>query len=355
MKDITKISLKENLKAHINTGAISNVDPVGCWFRQPKSPMDSWFIVGHFQTEGEVLDFLVHILSMNRGEKAQIVDMNASITNETTGEYTVIDQLLPLSLVGFEECGEGEDKILKISMGELCQVTGNLYESRWIAALPEGRIDVNIKGYGMVLNDTATCTFPTCFYTPFNQYSVPYFLGSGEIELKGRKYQVSDCRVWFDRQWDVEREISAEEMEKAAEYTDMQNRWTWTWMDLNLDNGEVLSLWDMNNIGEKENYSWATVLHQDGSQSVVTVTNLVEDASEYWKSDVSGQNYPTKFVVRIPDYDAVLEVTSVKKEQEMTSEIPMMNKYEGASVVKGIYKGKEVSGYAYIEMLGTWE
>lgn len=351
MTDISEHKLKENFDLHLNTGAIANVDAERDWFKR-KSPFDSWFIVGHAEDDGEPVDFLCHILAMDFGEKG-VVNFNASIINENTGVSDASDKVVPFNQVSFTETGEGIDKVLKITMPDGDGMEGNIYHSQWKVDLPESKIDVDLVTYGMVLYDAGTGTFPTCFNRPFNQYSVPDMRANGTINLKGKEYRLKDCKVWFDRQWDVEGAKTGNATSSTELFSGL--KWTWSWMDINLDNGEDMSLWDMHNITNKYHYTWATVLHKDGSQTTVPIENLTVGASDFWRSEKSGQNYPTKFVVRIPDYDAELTVTSVKKEQEIASDIKFLNKYEGASTVEGTYKGKKVKGYTYVEMLGNWE
>ena len=59
--------------------------------------------------------------------------------------------------------------------------------------------------------------------------------------------------------------------------------------------------------------------------------------------------------MKIPDLDAVLEVTPVTTEQEIVSTAVERSKYEGASAVSGVYRGKETAGYCYVELVGVWE
>ena len=67
---------------------------------------------------------------------------------------------------------------------------------------------------------------------------------------------------------------------------------------------------------------------------------------------MSGQNYPTHWIIEIPEVDARLDVTAVMKEQEIASKF--INKYEAVSRIKGTYKGKETTGYCYVELLGDF-
>jgi len=42
---------------------------------------------------------------------------------------------------------------------------------------------------------------------------------------------------------------------------------------------------------------------------------------EYWKSPITGQNYPTRFKIEIPSLDAKFEVVCTPKEQEFVSKM----------------------------------
>lgn len=87
---MTQKTLKENFAAHINTDPIANVNAERDWFKRV-SPFDSWFIVGHFEKSGEPVDFLYHVLAMDRGV-ARAVNVNSSIINEKTGASAANDK-----------------------------------------------------------------------------------------------------------------------------------------------------------------------------------------------------------------------------------------------------------------------
>jgi predicted secreted hydrolase len=123
----------------------------------------------------------------------------------------------------------------------------------------------------------------------------------------------------------------------------------WTWMNLTLDNGDVLSLWDLYLYGKQSN--WVTVVHPDGSQVVANIKPLAEKASDYWTSP-TGQRYPTSWIFDIAALDARLIVKSIKKEQEVPSEL--LPKYEGLADIKGTYQGEPITGYTLVEMVGNW-
>lgn len=350
MANINSNLLADNLKARINTGSIPQVNPIDDFFIRD-TPFNSWFTIGHYQSNGHTIDFLCHLLMM-RSEQMSMINVNYSITDETSGWYKAVDKVYPVNVARIEETGEGSDKKLTIALPELTY-EGSGEWSHVTFELEGGSVDINTKTYGMPIYNGGSGCFPTNFGIPFNQYSVPHLLTNGKIVMDGETFEISNGVSWFDRQWDVKQppEVMAEMGAKLAALKDI--KWNWSWMDINLDNGLSMSLWDMNNITAGENYTWVTVQNEDGTQAVMAAENLSVSMSDFYDSK-TGQKYPTKFVVRIPDLEAELHVASVIKEQEIISQNPMLNKYEGASEITGRCKGKDVTGYCYVELFGIW-
>ena len=125
------------------------------------------------------------------------------------------------------------------------------------------------------------------------------------------------------------------------------------WMGIKLDNGEDISLWEILP-QDGTHYTFATILRKDGTQAVAYMEPCCDTATDKWKSEKTGQNYPTKWNVVIPDYEIELEVICVPAHQEIVSDVAVLNKYEAESIVTGTYKGKAVSGNCCVELLGTW-
>ncbi|XXR65726.1 lipocalin family protein [Sorangium sp. So ce388] len=80
----------------------------------------------------------------------------------------------------------------------------------------------------------------------------------------------------------------------------------WTWMNLNMPSGDALAIWDIVNHETEE--SWATVLHRDGTHEVVEVEPMADGADEIWTSPTTGQKYPARWRVTIPELRAKLTV-----------------------------------------------
>jgi predicted secreted hydrolase len=207
------------------------------------------------------------------------------------------------------------------------------------AVLPGVEINIDGRVAGPVLYNCGTGAYPA-FGSTVYQYGIPTIEASGTISVEGDTYEVAGS-CWFDRQW-----------QDVGDYFFNVN-WHWAWMGLKMANGDRISLWDVVDEDGQVKHTWATVLQPDGTHDIVEVEPLLTGASDYWKSSASGQRYPTRWNVTIPALDARLEVVSSPKEQEIVSPIGT-NKYEGASSVRGVYRGQETTGYAYVEMVGKW-
>ena len=327
--ELNKTPLIENLKNnHQGVGTFLELEKDLLWKKEYN--INSWFIIGHAESENHTLNFLFHLMLMNNEGQPPVMQSVVSITDETTGWYYGDDIVLPVSDIEISE----DNLNIKLPNGSM---SGNLENMTFKAQIPNGSIDVIAKPVGFPIYNAGTGYFPL-LDMKVHQYSIPTLETIGSITIEGRTYEINGTS-WFDRQWQNQgKEIIGH----------------WTWMDLNLDNGDRLSLWDVVDDATNIETAWATVLHLDGTQSVVAVEPFRKGESNYWTSEKSKQTYPTHWVVKIPEYDACLEVTPAPAEQEIVSVVPPLNKYEAASKVKGTYKGKEVNGYCYVELVGYW-
>ncbi|WP_373845152.1 lipocalin family protein [Clostridium sp.] len=314
-----------------------------CWKKDFDN--NSWYVIGHFEAEGHKLNFLVHFMLMDIEGMEPNLHSTVSITDETTGFYFGEHKLFPLSDIGIS------DKGFNIK-APTASMSGGLDQMHVQATIPLGKIDVTMKMDGYPLYNGGTGYFPM-FSIDVYQYSLPTMDTIGTITIKNKTYEINGTS-WFDRQWQNQTSALSGH---------------WCWMDLNLDNGDKISLWSsVDHLTGSEN-AWATILHPDGSQTLTAIEPLSLSESDYWLSTKSGQNYPTHWIVKIPELDACLEVTPSpreqelitnfdllsKREQELIAKADFLNTYEGASSVKGTYRGKETTGYCYVELVGLWK
>lgn len=319
--------LTENLTTN-PVGAVPALDIVAGLAHKRGYTLNSWFVIGHFESEGHTLNYLVHLFALSIGGITVGVDSAASITDETTGWYGVQHGFHP-----FFRANVRSDRLLVKTPHS--SLSGTLDELHVRAQIKGASIDVTLKAVGHPLYNKGTGRFDMLGMDVF-QYSIPTMETTGRLTIDGREFPASGVS-WFDRQWQKQPLGPP--------------RGRWTWMDLNLSNGWRISLWDATGVDGKSN-AWVTVLDQSGKHVVADLAPLIDDACDYWLSPQSGARFPTRWQVLVPALDMQLAVVARPREQEVRG---LHARYEGASSVSGTVGGERVSGYCYVEMVGDWQ
>lgn len=319
--------LTRNL-AIVPAGAAPALDIVADLAHKRGYTCNSWYVIGHFESGGHTLNYLVHLVALSISGITLGVESAASITDETTGWYGVQHRFYPT----FRATACSDRLLVKTPHSSL---SGTLDELHVRAQIKGASIDVTLRAVGHPLYNKSTGRFDMLGMDVF-QYSIPTLETSGVLTIEGREFPVSGMS-WFDRQW--------------------QNqplgppRGKWTWMDINLSNGWRISLWDATGVDGKS-VAWMTLVDESGKHVVAYLTPLAEDACDYWLSPQSGARFPTRWWVRVPALDMQLEVIAKPREQEVRG---FQARYEGASSVSGTVRGQKVSGHCYVEMVGDWQ
>jgi predicted secreted hydrolase len=302
------------------------VDPVAGLTANADRPNESWYVIAHVTAGGHRYGLLAHYLS--NGTATQGTASSAvSITDETTGWYTRSEVALP------PRAGLSGRPGVDIHTQNITW-TGDATQMQLHATVPQGRIDVTLRPQGNVLYNLATGYFPMFAdpQYPNYEYAFPTIDTTGTLTLNGRTEQVHG-QSWMDRQWGP---LPADLMDGHA---------GWTWMDLNLSNGDKISLWRTLHGSE---HTWATILSPDGTHTVAAAT-ITADPAARWTSPTSGQTFNTHWKVTVPDRHATLDVRVTTKNQELLTPGP---RYEGSATVTGTYQGHRISGYTYVEQAG---
>ena len=305
---------------------------------------NSWFAIGHFEENGHTLNWLYHIIITKMGPM-HVYDSNFSMYDETTGEYHYEDKVYKkheYSVVSIETSAGTGFKV-ECPMG---LIEGDPDTIHVKAQMKSGAVDCTMKRTRDYIYNAGTGSFMTFLGGCVQQFSMAHMDSVGSLTI-GDKTYVIHGDSWFDRQW----QFSGEEQKSMK----MHNDWKWVWMDLNLDNGDTISLWDIHDLKGGTTKTWGTILHPDDTQEVVEIEPIAKGEGDYWNSPVSKNRYPTSFVVRIPAKNAELKITTAVKDQEIVCKIPLFTKYESGSKISGTYEGKDVGGYTYVELLGKWE
>lgn len=331
-------SLTNNIRSFSN-GTEPFVDTIGDVNIRTDVAGNSWFWVGHFVTDGHILNFMYHVsvLQMSKYLPVKMINSVLSITDETGKIYRHEDRFYK------PKSGEVGSTGLQIHTGQDV-VEGNLDTMRIASKMEYGAIDITLHGRGYPLYNLCTGYFNIAG-VPNYQYSFPHMEGSGILTLDEKTYSVNGM-VWFDRQF-----------AHRPKGRNLKNGYNckWVWMDIHFENNEdVISLFGVTELATGKENCWATVLHSDGTQSGVGIDPMVNNSFDIWESRKTGMKYPTGWKVIISEWDCNLTVKSVMDEQEIVAGDPAGQKYEGASHITGIYKGKEVTGYCCLELVGGW-
>lgn len=285
----------------------------------PNVPQEWWYVVGHLNAHGHRFGYEVQIVG---GQAPQTL---ISITDKTTGAYYTQSKSYSPDQTSFSTTA------LDVR-APTATLSGPMNTMHLHATLPVGEINLTLSAQGPALYNNGTGLMPFLGGTSY-YYSLPSLASQGTLTENNHTYPVTGDS-WLDRQWGT---------------WDWNTAQKWTWMALQLSNGDRVNLWDIFAQGSEAHY--ATVLHPDGTHEIVTVDPLADGTSGFWTSPTTGKRYGTRWTVNIPALDASLNVVTQPQGQEIQGDGGI---FEGASSVTGKYRGKSVTGQAYVEQLGNW-
>ncbi|GAA1942166.1 lipocalin-like domain-containing protein [Kitasatospora viridis] len=281
-----------------------------------------WYTVGHLRAGGHQFGYEVQIVA---GSGQTPPQTELALTDLTTGQYyTKTTNYAPAQ-------GTFSSTSLDVSL-PTASLSGPMNAMHLTAELPQGTLDLTLNAKGPVLYNDGNGLMPFLGGSSY-YYSLPDLATTGTLTENGTSYHVTGTS-WLDRQW---------------------GNWNWstlskwTWMGVQLSNGERLNLWDLFADGAEQHY--ATVLKPNGTTEVVPVQPLAPEAGGFWTSPTTGQRYATHWTVHIPDLNTTLTVSTPLPQQEVQTDGGI---FEGDSTVTGTVRGTPVTGQAYVEQLGNW-
>ncbi|MEA2160318.1 MAG: hypothetical protein QOD66_2698 [Solirubrobacteraceae bacterium] len=288
----------------------------------PSATEEWWYTVGHVSARGHEYGYEVQLVSAGVAELA--------IDDVTAGKYYT-QQV-------FYQPGQFSVSATKLDVRlPDATLSGPLHAMHLTATLPQARLDLRLNAKGPVLYDNGTGLFPFLKGSSY-YYSLPDLQTSGTVTI-GRKTSKVTGQSWLDRQWGT------------WDWTQLHR---WTWMAIQLRNGESINLWDLfSTQGEQR---WATVLHRDGSESLASISPVAKHATRFATSPTTHQRYAGKWIVEIPSLKTRLTVTATPTLQEIQARLPFTPGIdEAASTATGTYQGKRTTGQAFVEQFGIWK
>ncbi|MFN2357973.1 MAG: lipocalin-like domain-containing protein [Desulfotignum sp.] len=162
-------------------------------------------------------------------------------------------------------------------------------------------------------------------------YSLPRLHTQGFITIGEKQFQVKGSS-WFDHEWST-----------TVLGEDVQG---WDWFSAHLEDGRDLMVCRIRKAdGTSNGFGFGSISFADGTYVILSETDFSLTPKARWKSPETGNRYPIRWQIRIPDHDLDLSVAPVMDNQEHTHTFAY---WEGAMR----FSGPEVQGMGYLEMTG---
>lgn len=187
-------------------------------------------------------------------------------------------------------------------------------------------------------NDIGWLAGPTIGWTYY--YSRPRMDAEGTLELDGQRLTVSGD-VWMDHQW--------------GEFFVLGNPAGWQWFGIQLDDGTELMVTQTRNVEGEVDALYGSFINADGSlKSIGPNSGKIDLTTEgSWKSPHTGAEYPSGWVIRLPEQELRIEINPVVADQEIISTRPDSAIYwEGQVTISGTRAGNPVTGDGFVELTG---
>ncbi|NCB74343.1 MAG: hypothetical protein EOM51_06350 [Clostridia bacterium] len=302
---------------------------------------DGQFVAANLKThDGRELGIMLHMMCVNpRKDKGVFPGMLSiiSMTDFTENTYCVKEDVFMQPTISY-----AADKLDIKTPISYMRREGDMFYAGTDLPDGKGRIELEMERTGPFLFNCATGAFPFLNDEVIAyQFSVPSLKATGKLTLNGKEYKV-EGDAWIDRQWGDGNEDFGKRTFK------------WKWMNLNLSNGYKISVWDVVVNDKKEN-CWATVMSPKGAHTVVDVVPFSKGEGNIYESPVTGQKYPSTYVIEMPSLDAKFDVkVRGLLEQEIASATGE-DKYEAACTFTGTFMGEKVEGFNYVELVGSFK
>ncbi len=170
-------------------------------------------------------------------------------------------------------------------------------------------------------------------------YSFTRLKTTGSLTINGEQFEVSGFS-WMDHEFGSS-DLGADQV-------------GWDWFSIQLEDDTELMLYRMRlKDGSTDLASSGTVVLADGRTRHLEVTDFEIESTATWTSPESKATYPSRWRLRLPSLNLVLDVTPLLADQELrTSRSTIVSYWEGAVVVTGTKQGKPMKGHGYVELTG---
>lgn len=166
-------------------------------------------------------------------------------------------------------------------------------------------------------------------------YSMTRMRTTGEIVSNGKIYKVTGLS-WMDHEFST----SALAPDQIG----------WDWFSIQLDNGEEIMLFTLRKMdGSIDPFSGGVVVDRSGKTTEVKRQDFSLEVTDTWLSPHSQAEYPSGWILTIPEMDIRLSIIPSIKDQELNLAVVY---WEGSVRTSGEIRGESVTGRGYVELTG---
>jgi predicted secreted hydrolase len=168
-------------------------------------------------------------------------------------------------------------------------------------------------------------------------YSWTRMAVTGELDL-GQGWRQVSGEAWMDHQW--------------GDF-DTYQEGGWDWFSVQLEDGTDVMLYLIRGADGKPLRVDGSIVNPDGELSVLGEGDFAIAVDGEWTSPTTGTTYPSGWTVTVPDHELAMSVMPSLPDQELdTRATTGVIYWEGEAVVTAAHKGRQVTGYGYVELTG---
>ena len=162
----------------------------------------------------------------------------------------------------------------------------------------------------------------------------------GDLIWNGEAAEHFNGAAWMDREFGT--------------WTPTERQKGWDWFSIQLNNETELMCYQLrDSAGGVSDFSSGTFVAKDGEFTPLGKSDFTIKPTGFWKSPRTNATYPSGWEISVPKFDLNLTVTPVMEDQELdTRGTTMIVYWEGACEVKGRTGDADITGRAYVELVG---
>ena len=203
-------------------------------------------------------------------------------------------------------------------------------------------------------------------------YFIPRCKVEGKVIIDDVAQSIAHASGWYDHEFgcptkkegaseaefSIPEGVELSEAQKAQE-AEKINTFSgkdvaWNWASMQFEDGTELTAYDLFDIKKEEDLgAFCVLIDQEGNQTTVSQFSFTPLNS--WRSTRTFHEYPTQWILRVPELGFEVKLTGSINDQEFITLISKPAFWEGRIDVEGTRNGEQVKGTGFIERSGFHE